>query len=173
MDLAEGNIRLRAFVEEDASALVPLCNNKNIWKNVRDALPHPYTLKDARAFIKIAISKNPREIFAITCNDHLAGCIGIHPQDDVYRLTAEIGYWIGEPYWGQGIATRAVKLITGYGFETFGLVKIFAGCFEFNSASQSVLLNAGFSREAVLRKAVYKNNKIWDEIRYAIFKKDI
>ncbi|HMB61671.1 MAG TPA: GNAT family protein [Eudoraea sp.] len=172
MDLIEGNITLRGFREEDATSLVPLCNNRNIWKNVRDAFPHPYTLKDARAFIKTATSSTPREIFAVTFDDQLVGCIGIHPQDDVYRFTAEVGYWIGEPFWGLGIATRALRLVVSYGFEKLGVMRIFAGCFDFNAASQKVLLKAGFSKEAILKKTVFKNQQFCDEIRYAILKED-
>lgn len=170
MILDAGNIKLRAFQASDATTLVRLCNNKKIWENVRDHFPHPYTLKDARAFIKIATSKNPQETFAIDYEENLVGGIGIHPQADVYSLTAEIGYWVGEPYWRKGIASEAVKLITGYGFEKLGLHKIYAGCFEFNVASQKVLLKAGMHKEAVLRKSVFKNGVICDEIRYAIFK---
>ena len=170
MTLVGDKIELRAFQEEDAVSLVTLCNNKNIWNNVRDTFPHPYGEKEAKEFIKIATAKDPQEIFAIVNHNQLVGCIGIHPQADVYRHSAEIGYWIGEPYWGSGMATRAVKLIIDYGFNTLNLVRIYAGCFDFNLASQKVLLKAGFQQEAVHKKAVLKNEKLCDEIRYAIFR---
>jgi len=170
MEFVNADLILRPFSEEDVEDLVRLCNNINIWRNVRDALPHPYKIRDAKNFVKVATSKDPMEIFAITKNNELAGCIGIHPQEDVYRYSAEIGYWIGEPYWGMGIATTALQLIINYGFESLGLVKLYAGCFSFNLASQKVLLKTGFKKEAVLKKAVFKNEAFYDEIRYAIFK---
>lgn len=170
MELVNADVKLRTFSEEDANNLVRLCNNINIWRNVRDAFPHPYTISDARSFIQTATSKTPLEIFAITKKDELVGSIGIHPQEDVYRFSAEIGYWIGEPFWGQEIATTALRLIIEYGLETLGMIKLYAGCFSFNAPSQKVLLNAGFKKEAVLKKAVFKNNAFWDEIRYTIFR---
>ena len=172
MEFVQDDIRLRVFSKEDTNDLVRLCDNLNIWRNVRDALPHPYKLSDAHSFIQLATSKTPQEIFAITKKNMLVGCIGIHPKEDVYRFSAEIGYWIGEPYWGQGLATAALKLIINYGFETLGMTKLYAGCFEFNKASQKVLVKAGFRREAILKKAVFKNEAFYDEIRYAIFKDD-
>ncbi|MEX0289447.1 MAG: GNAT family N-acetyltransferase [Flavobacteriaceae bacterium] len=171
MVLTKGELLLRAFRDQDKATLTLLCNNLNIWKNVRDALPHPYTEKNAEEFIDFATSKDPQEVFAITHKETLVGCIGIHPQTDVYRFTAEIGYWIGEPYWGKGFATQALNLIIDYGFESLKMTKLYAGCFSFNQASQKVLLNAGFTKEAVLQKAVFKNEEFHDEIRYAIFKK--
>lgn len=169
MELVKADIKLRTFSEEDAADLVRLCNNINIWRNVRDALPHPYKRSDAQKFISTATSKDPQEIFAITKKDELVGCIGIHPQEDVYRFSAEIGYWIGQPYWGQGIATTALQLIIKYGFNSLGVIKLYAGCFSFNTASQKVLLKTGFKKEALLKKAVFKNGAFHDEIRYAIF----
>lgn len=172
MQFTRGDVQLRSFSKEDATDLVSLCNNINIWRNVRDALPHPYKLSDAQSFIQLASSKTPQEIFAIDKQNELVGCIGIHPQEDVYRFSAEIGYWIGEPYWGQGIATNALQIIINYGFKILGMEKLYAGCFEFNQASQKVLVKAGLRREAILKKAVFKNEAFHDEIRYAIFRDD-
>ena len=87
-------------------------------------------------------------------------------QVDVYRKSAEIGYWIGEPYWGKGIATEAAKLITAYGFEQLELLKIFSAVFDFNKASQRVLEKAGYKLEAIIEKAICKNHKLCDEYRY-------
>ncbi len=170
MEQVQKSIKLRSFRQNDASTLVTLCNNKKIWDNVRDYFPHPYTKQDAMDFIKSATAKRPQEIFAIEYENQLVGCIGVHPQTDVYRLSAEIGYWIGEPFWGMGIATRAIRLVVTYAFNTLGVLKIYAGCFDFNLASQKVLLKAGFQEEATLKKAVFKNEVLCNEIRYAIFK---
>jgi RimJ/RimL family protein N-acetyltransferase len=100
VELISGSLKLRSFDAEDTPILVALCNNKKIWDNVRDYFPHPYTQKNAKEFIGLATSKIPQEIFAIEFDGKLAGCISVHPQNDVYRLSAEIGYWIGEPIGG-------------------------------------------------------------------------
>ena len=170
MELTGTDIRLRSFKEKDAEELVALCNDINIWRNVRDALPYPYTLSDAKSFIEHANTKQPQEIFAINRKGKLVGCIGVHPQEDVYRFSAEIGYWVGQPFWGMGIAPNALELIVKYAFDTLNMFKLYAGCFSFNEASQKVLLKSGFKKEAVLKNAVFKNGAFHDEIRYCLFK---
>ena len=110
----------------------------------------------------------PKSVFAIIYKEELCGSIGIFPMQDVYRKSAEIGYWIGEEYWGKGIAARAVEKIVQYGFENFDIVKIFAGIFSNNRASERVLEKNGFIKEAVLKKAVFKNDEFLDEHRYAL-----
>ncbi len=155
---------------DDAPVLAALCNNKKVWDNVRDYLPHPYKEEDAVNFIEKLKGESPQQTFAIEFEDQLVGCIGIHPQDDVYRLSAEIGYWIGEPYWGKGFATEAITGVIAYGFGELELIRIYAGCFDFNIPSQKVLLKAGFHEESVSEKAIIKNGVICNEIRYALIK---
>jgi len=87
-------------------------------------------------------------------------------------LTAEIGYWIGEPYWSKGIATKAVRLITKYGFNKLELVRIYTGVFDYNKASQRVLEKAGFKLECIFEKSIFKNNQIYDEYRYGLINKN-
>jgi len=166
-ELTDGHIRLRDFVEPDQIRLAELCNNKKIWDNVRDLLPSPYTKQNALEFIRLCRQEVPTTTFGVEYQGELAGCIGLVKQTDVYRLSAELGYWIGEPYWGLGIATRAVELITAYGFSRLGLVRIYSGVFEFNSASQRVLEKSGFKLEGVFEKSVIKNGLIHNEFRYA------
>lgn len=171
MELTDNTIQLRPFRLSDSEILAALCNNRKIWDNVRDYIPFPYTEKDAVDFIEHCICEDPQVTFAIEYYSEFAGCIGLVRQTDVYRLTAEIGYWIGEPYWGQGIATRAVRLITDYGFNDLDLVRIYTGVFDFNKASQKVLEKAGYKLEYISEKSVFKNNKICDEYRYSIINK--
>lgn len=166
--LEEGNIRLRKFMGSDKSRLAVLANNIKIWKNVRDLLPHPYHKSDAEAFISSVKDENPQLTFAIEYSGEFCGAIGLSPQSDVYRKTAEIGYWIGEPFWGKGIASTAVKLLTQYGFEKLKLVRIYTGVFEYNIASMRVLEKNGYTKDAIFRKSIYKEGKIIDEHRYSI-----
>ena len=169
--LTSGLITLRALTDLDQDRLAELCNNKKIWDNLRDSLPYPYTRQNAAEFIQVCLKEKPQTTFAIEYRGELAGCIGLVPQTDIYRLGAEIGYWIGEPYWGQGIATKAVGLVTDYGFNRLGLERIYSGVFDFNKASQKVLEKSGFTLEGIFKNSVVKNGKIIDEYRYSKIKK--
>jgi [ribosomal protein S5]-alanine N-acetyltransferase len=169
-DLISRNVILREFRHSDKITLAFLCNNKNISDNLRDIVPYPYSVKDAENFIEKCLNENPPTTFIIDYNGNLAGCIGLVLQTYIYRLSAEIGYWIGEPYWGQGLATEAVKQIVDYGFNSLGLVRIFSGVFAHNISSQRVLEKAGFKFECVAEKALIKNGVIYDEKRYSLTK---
>ena len=161
-------IILRPFQPEDAERVALLCNNKQIFDSLRDYFPHPYSLQDARDFIKGCQARNPVLNFAITASQEVVGAIGVIPQTDVYTGTAEIGYWLGEPFWGKGIMTEAVRQMVSYGWETLSLRRIFTGVFDFNKASMRVLEKAGFELEGICKKSVLKNGVIRDEYMYAI-----
>lgn len=163
-------IKIRSLEVTDTSQLAKLANNKKIWDNLRDYIPYPYDKKDAESFIKLTKNEHPKQNFGIEYKGELCGVIGVNILNDVYRKTGEIGYWIGEPYWGKGIATKAIDLITSYGFDELNLVRIHAGVFEFNISSMKVLEKNGFKKEGVFRKAIFKNNKIYDEHRYCKLK---
>lgn len=166
--LQSDKIILREFHPADNTAIAELCNNKKIWNNLRDFIPHPYKTEDADYFIEFCRSEMPQHTFLIEYNGCVAGSIGLVQQEDIYKHSAELGYWIGEPYWGKGIATKAVKLIVGYGFGELGLTRIFSSVFDHNKASQKVLEKNGFTLECISRKSVIKNNILLDEYKYSI-----
>ncbi len=168
MELKGNQIKLRPLQKSDAQALAKVANNKKIADNLRDMFPHPYNLDNANWFIDFVKSQPETPRFAIEYQDKFAGMIGLHPQPDIYRKNVEIGYWLGEPFWGKGIATEAVKLIVDYGFKNLDINRIWAGVFAYNDGSKRVLEKNGFEMEAVLKKAVYKNEKYWDEHRLAL-----
>ena len=159
-------IKIRPLDLSDKTTLASLANNKNIWDNLRDYIPYPYTESDAIFFINSTKQEEPQQSFGIVFNNNICGVISLVIQKDVYHKSAEIGYWIGEPYWGKGIATQAVKLITEYGFNELTLNRIYAGIFEYNLASIEVLKKNGFEREGIFKKAIIKNNKVYDEHRF-------
>lgn len=165
-----GEITLRPFQIADKHQLAKLANNKKIYDNVRDHFPFPYSQDDAEAFIKRTRDENPRQTFAIVYDGDLCGGVGLLIQEDVYRKSAEIGYWIGEPYWGKGITSKAVALLTEYGFNDLNLLRIYAGVFDFNVGSMKVLEKNGFVKEGVFKNAVIKNGRICDEHRYCKLK---
>lgn len=165
--LSSGPVVLRQLTPDDNKILAALANNKKIWENVRDIFPHPYALQDADEYIASRQKENPVTTFAIEYSHELCGVIGLIPQTDVYRLSAEVGYWIGEPYWNRGIATLALKLLTTYAFDELHLIRLYSGVFDFNQASRRVLEKAGFELEGIFRKSVIKNERVLDECRYA------
>jgi [ribosomal protein S5]-alanine N-acetyltransferase len=170
-ELKSGDISLRALQESDALRLAELANNEKIGVNLRDGFPFPYTIDDARSFINQFMHSGT--IFAIEYRGEYVGNIGLTPCNNVYRKSAEIGYFIGEPYWNKGIATLAVKIISDFGFRELGLARIHTGVYEYNPASQRVLEKCGFIREGIFRKAIFKKGKLWNEIRFALLNNEM
>jgi len=162
------NFTLRPFKDSDLTSLVKYANNYNIAKFLTNQFPHPYTDEDGRKFISSISNNNPVNVFAIEVNGEAAGAIGIFPQSDIHEKNAEMGYWLAEPFWGKGIITRAIGEIVEYGFKTFDIAQIFARPFSINPASQRVLEKAGFTCEARLKNAIYKNGNYMDELIYVI-----
>ena len=164
------NFTLRPFRDSDLASLVKYANNYNIARFLTNQFPHPYTEEDGRKFISNVANNNPTNVFAIEVNGEAAGAIGIFPQTDVHEKNAEMGYWLAEPFWGNGIITRAIEQTVEYGFKTFDITRIFARPFSINSASHRVLEKAGFVCEARLKNALYKNGEYMDELIFAKMK---
>ena len=160
-------VTIRPLALSDAPCMAELGDNEKIRTNLRDGFPNPLTAELAEGMIRKWMEKVPATFFAIEWNGEYVGNISLSPGVDVYRKTAEIGYFIGEPYWNKGIATQAVNLIVEFGFKELGLARIHTGVFEYNHASMRVLEKCGFELDGVFKKAVMKNGKIWDEVRYS------
>ena len=158
---------IRPWSPLDAAALVKYANNRKVWLNLRDAFPHPYTEASAAEFLEMVGSRNPATFFAIATREEAIGGIGISPNQDVHRLTAEMGYWLAEPYWGKGYMTEAVGRFTQFVFETFSLVRVYAEPYATNASSCRVLEKAGFALEGRLRSNVIKDGQILDQFLYA------
>ncbi|MGF2410781.1 MAG: GNAT family N-acetyltransferase [Ferruginibacter sp.] len=156
-------IAIRNWKYEDLNSLVLHANNIKIWNNLRNYFPHPYTEEDGKAWLKKVVDALPAVNMAIDVNGQAVGGIGLILNGDVYIKSAEIGYWLGEEYWGQGITTEAVRLMTEYAFYYFDLLRLYAEVFENNKASMRVLEKNGYYLEGVRRKAVFKNEIIMDD----------
>ena len=159
-------VRLRPLTPKDAPCLARLADNKRIWDNLRDYFPNPYSLDDAKAFIQMTQQEQPHLSLAIEAEGALVGVIGVIMGTDIQRLSAEIGYWLGEPHWGRGIATEAVRQMTDYAFDELGLMRIFALVFPYNKGSQRVLERAGYQLEGIQRLSVIKNGRLMDSYYY-------
>jgi ribosomal-protein-alanine N-acetyltransferase len=161
---------LRPWEERDAPSLALHADNPRIARSMRDLFPSPYTLDDANRFIAMATGRRSGLMLAIEVDGDAAGGIGINPLEDVYRGTAEIGYWLAEPFWGKGIVTDAIRAIVPVAFEESGIVRLQAGIFSNNPASMRVLEKCGFTLEAVHRHAITKNGVVLDEMLYVRFR---
>ncbi len=162
-------VELRAWKWSDSKTLMHLINNKKIWDNVRDYLPHPYTHKDADLFLQHNVDQAKPTNFAIIANGEVVGGIGYILKDDVYKFTTEIGYWIGEAYWGKGYATQAIGLlIRNIRLHSPLIVRVYAEVFDYNKASMRALEKNGFYLETIRRKGVVKNGIIRDDYIYVL-----
>ena len=166
------DFELRELQCSDAISVAKYANNNNIANNLRNIFPHPYTVEDARSFINE--TKNNEEknqyIRAIVVNQEAAGVIGCFIKDDVHCKCCEIGYWLGEEFWGKGIMTEAVKRMSQEVFQSYDVVRIFAEIFSYNAGSIRVLEKAGFQSEGKLRNSIYKNGIISDSFIYALIR---
>jgi [ribosomal protein S5]-alanine N-acetyltransferase len=162
---------LRPWCQEDAEALVRHADNRRVWINLRDLFPHPYTLNDAHEFILMnAVRGGPPMNLAIEHAGEAIGGIGLHPLSDVARFTAEVGYWIGETFWGRGLAAEALLRFTEYAFEQFQYERLEGWIFTSNPASARVLEKAGYALEATLRRSAFKDGRFLDCHLYVRFR---
>ena len=168
MEIKTPTCTVRSWEWRDRDAIVRHANNKKVSINLRDRFPHPYTARDARTWLDIVIGIKPETNFAIAVGSEAVGGIGFTVQPDVGHRSAEIGYWLGEEFWGRGITTDALKAVTDYAFANFDLCRLFAHVFEWNGASARVLEKAGYEFEGRLRKSVTKDGQTIDQLMYAV-----
>lgn len=168
------DFNIRPWALSDAAALAAALSNKKVQDNLRDGLPYPYTEQDGRDYISSMLAANQKDTFAfaITVNGRVAGSIVVFRQGNIHRLTAELGYYIAEEYWGKGLMTSAVQQICAYVFEKSDIVRIYAEPFAYNRASCRVLEKAGFQYEGTLRKNAIKNGLLLDMKLYALLRSE-
>lgn len=163
-------LMLRQWEARDWEALMRYANNRKVWMGLREIFPHPYSQKDAKWWLD-NFDKDPRHHnFAVEYSKEAIGGASLHLLDDVYLKTAELGYWLGEPFWGQGLATEAVSALTAWGFDQLPIERIQAGIFSSNKSSVRVLEKVGFECEACLKKSVFKAGKLLDQFLYVKFR---
>ena len=139
--------------------MVRHANDREIWQNLRDQFPHPYTPADAEGWIGFASSQPRPTSLAIEVESAAVGGVSLRLHEDVERVSAEIGYWLGRAFWNRGVMTAAVRAMTQYGFQQFALTRIYAVPFAANAASHRVLEKTGYAREGVLRRSAIKDGR--------------
>ncbi len=172
--LETARLILRPFALTDAPDVERLCGAPEIALHTLN-IPHPYPEGKAQEWIASCperFEKGVEVTFAITLREGgaLAGAIGILPNRDHDR--ADIGYWIGMPYWGRGFATEALRAVIAYGFDELGMNRIFAEHFTRNPASGRVMQKAGMRHEGTLRQMHKKWGEYVDSELYAILSSD-
>jgi RimJ/RimL family protein N-acetyltransferase len=172
MRLDCGCCALRPWRNGDERSLIRYANNYEVWRRLRDSFPHPYTDADAEQWIAFVRRQDPQTNFAIEVHGEAAGGIGLQLGNDIERRSAEIGYWLGEAFWGRGVATAAVGVLTRYGFEALNLTRIFAVPFASSSASIRVLEKCGYICEGTMRRSAIKEGVVIDQVLYALTDED-
>ena len=171
MRIKSDKVTLRNWQETDLQSLVRYADNFNVWINLRDAFPHPYTEEAGRNWLGMAMKEDENLLLAIDVEGEAVGGVGAHFLSDVYRINCEIGYWLAEPFWGRGLVSASVNLLVEYIFSHYPeILRIYADLFAYNTASARVLEKCGFALEAVHKKAVLKNGQLVDEHRYVMFR---
>jgi RimJ/RimL family protein N-acetyltransferase len=164
-----GVCELRPFRPDDAPSIAELANDRDIWINLRDRFPHPYELSHAKAYIVRVSKQNPPTSLAISFAGRAVGSISVILGSDIERVNAEIGYWLGKPYWGRGILSAALGAMTQYAIKEFKLTRVFAVPFVRNPASSRVLEKTGFIREGLMKQSAIKDGVVEDQYLYAFY----
>lgn len=150
----------------DAAAIAVHANNRSIWKHLRDAFPHPYSVTDAERYITSVASAVVPSSFVVEVEGDPAGSVGFRFRDDVERIGGEIGYWLGAKYWGRGIMTEVVQAMTPWALDQYHWVRVFALPFAGNVGSHRVLERAGYVLEGRMRRNAYKDGEVVDQLLY-------
>jgi [ribosomal protein S5]-alanine N-acetyltransferase len=167
--LESARFKLRKLVSTDAPSLQKNANDELVWRNLFDGFPSPYTQADALAWCADG-AHDPKMgyVWGIEIEGQIAGCISVMPDAGWLRCNAELGYWIGQEYWGQGITPEALRLVMGWTeMHLKEVTRLYAPVFSWNTASQKVLQKNGFVQEAVMHRSAIKAGKVIDRIVWA------
>jgi len=167
------NLKLRKLTYNDKFSLSKNANNYDIWLNLTDSFPHPYTLEDAEKFIEHCNDNSKNIHFCIDIENEVIGMISLYFQSKNRFKTGEVGYWLAQKFWGQGIMPKILKLFINYSFKNYDLERMEAIVYEWNKASMKVLEKNGFKLEGIAKNSAIKNNKLIDEYKFAILKNEV
>lgn len=162
--------QIRLPEERDIASLARYANDREIWLNLRDRFPHPYSEADARAYIGHLNAAESNTSFGIDVGGEIVGMVSLMPGNDIERINSEIGYWLGRPFWGRGIVTEAVRAVTRHAFREMKMERVFAVPFTRNPASCRVLEKVGYVREGTMRRSAIKDGLILDQYLYATYR---
>jgi len=164
-------ITLRDYYQSDVERLIELANNENVARYLTGTFPHPYTRDDANWWISTGCKGGFVKV--IERDGVFVGSVGVTPRANVHRYSGIIGYWLGEAYWGQGIASVALSQLTEMVFADSDLVRLSASVYSPNKPSMRVLEKSGYSHEATLMNSVFKNGEFYNEHIYSVLKQGV
>lgn len=167
LETSLASVILRRWTPGDEAQLVAQANDREVWRNLTDTFPHPYTQEDAAFWVSHTAKPTPSLHLCIEVDGVVAGGIGIIAGAGLEEKTGQFGYWLGQRYWGKGIATAAAQAMLRYAVGPLSLTKLQAPVFAWNPASMRVLEKIGFHREDVLHKNILKDGELVDTILYA------
>ncbi len=170
VELDCGPCRLRALRKQDAAGIARHANNPKVAMHLRDRFPHPYSVDDFFGFFDYVAQSRDECVACIEVAGEPAGAVGLQFRQDIERCSAELGYWIGEPFWGRGIMTAAIRCFTAWAMPRFELTRVYAEVFADNLSSGRVLEKAGFVRVGVLCKAAIKHGRYHDYVLYDLIR---
>jgi [ribosomal protein S5]-alanine N-acetyltransferase len=170
MEIQGQGFTLRGWKADDVISIQKHADNSKVYSFLLDRFPHPYTMEAAEIWVNHMLNLQPNYNFVIDIDDKAVGVIGLEMRDDVYRKSPLIGYWIGEEFWGKGIMTKAIRLVTAFAFTELDMLRIQAGVLSNNPTSMRVLEKAGYVKEGILKNAIIKNEVVLDEHIYGIVK---
>lgn len=160
-------ITLRDYAKSDIARLVQLANNENVSRYLVYTFPYPYTIRDAEWWIDTGSKADNAVTKVIDYQGIFVGSVGITPQTGWKGHSAEIGYWVGEQYWGKGIATEALRIMSDIAFSRLKYQRLFAPVLAPNKASMRVLEKCGYVLEGVFKREVFKKGQYHDTCYYA------
>lgn len=171
MDINTKRLVLRPIKKGDELHFAKHLNNINVSRHLSTP-PYPYAMKHAKAWVRLNLKNNRKRrktdvVFVIEYDKKFVGVTGLHK---IHGHRCELGYWIAEPFWGQGFATESTKAVTKFAFDELKLVRIVAAAFILNKRSMRVLRKCGFKKEGHLRKAILKKKRFYDVHLFAKIK---
>ena len=170
MRLALSTCVVREWHLDDLPALVRHADNRRVAIHLRDRFPHPYTEAAGRGWLEHLATVQPVTAWAIDVEGQAVGGIGLQLHADVERVSAEIGYWLGEAFWGRGITTEALRAVTEQAFGEFSLTRIYALPFADNAGSIRVLEKSGYVLEGRMPRSAIKEGVIKDQLMYGAYR---
>jgi ribosomal-protein-alanine N-acetyltransferase len=150
--------------------MLVLASDRQVWRNLTDGFPHPYTAEAYRRWLDFVASERGRYSLAVEIEGRLAGGIALLERDDIYRFSVILAYWLARPHWGRGIMTAAVRTLCVWAWAHGPWVRIQADILGWNSASGRVLEKVGFVVEGRRPRAIFKDGEFTDEILYALYR---
>jgi ribosomal-protein-alanine N-acetyltransferase len=168
MRLDCGVCEIRDWRPSDGPALIAAADNRRVWRNLHHRFPHPYTQAEADAWFALLAAMPEPSHWAIAVDGVAVGGVGVDLGEGIFAKSAQIGYWLAEPYWGRGIMSAVVAAVAAYALAHFDLVRLEAPVFAWNPASMRVLEKCGLVREGLLRRSVLKDGQLIDQVLYAL-----